>query len=169
MEMSALEQIRNADLHAGSAEVVLDGQTLLIDHVHIHSVEPIAGVHMCSDHGPAIGEIQLGEQRCPVFCLDADLSILAKVPATRRACVLLTSDHGGVGFLCDEIRMIDDASLAKVSVPGCMSGEHNLVDSLAVIDGKVACVLSADRLSLMLRSQTTVDAVQTRAQSAGEH
>ena len=41
MDGSALQHIREADLHARSAELVVDGQSLLIAHVHIHSVEPI--------------------------------------------------------------------------------------------------------------------------------
>jgi hypothetical protein len=66
--------------------------------------------------------------------------------------VLLKSDHGGVGVLCDEVRVIDNASLKIVPVPGCMSGQQSLMDSLAVVGDKITCVLGADRLSAMLQS-----------------
>jgi len=151
---SALQQIRQADLHARSAELVVDGQSLLVAHIHIHSVEPILDVRMAPGHGQAIGTLQLGDNRWPVYCLDADLNILGNVPAARRACVLLKSDRGGVGILCDEVSVVDNAALTMVPVPGCMSGGQSLMDSLAIVDGKVTCVLEADRLSAMLRSAT---------------
>lgn len=152
MDKSALQQVREADLHARSAELVVDGQSLLIAHIHIHSVEPILDVRMEPGHGKALGILQLGEDQWPVYCLDGDLNILGNVPARRRACVLLKSDHGGVGVLCDEVRVVDNASLTIVPVPGCMSGQQSLMDSLAVIGGKITCVLGADRLSAMLQS-----------------
>lgn len=167
MDKTALQQIREADLHARSAELVIDRQSLLIAHVHIHSVEPILDVRIESGHGPALGVLDLNDERWPVYCLDGDLNILNGVPATRRACVLLKSEHGGVGILCDEVRVIDNAALTIVPVPGCMSGEQSLMDSLAVIDGKVTCVLSADRLSAMLRSGSGDEDLNARALPAG--
>ena len=150
MASSALEQIRQADLRARSAEIVIDGQSLLISHVHIHSVEPILDVRLRSGHGRAIGVIELGDAQWPVFCISGDLDILSSMPARRRACVLLKSDHGGVAFLCDEVRVIDNTALKLVPVPGCMRGEHDLMESIAVLDDKVTCVLSAEGLSRML-------------------
>jgi hypothetical protein len=167
MDKSALQQIREADLHARSAELVIDRQSLLIAHIHIHSVEPILDVRIESGHGQALGVLELGDDRWPVYCLDGNLNILAGVPATRRACVLLKSEHGGVGVLCDEVRVVDNASLVMVPVPGCMSGEQSLMDSLAVIDGKVTCVLGADRLSAMLRSGVDDEDLDTHALPVG--
>ena len=154
MDASALEQIRQADLRARSAEIVVDGQSLLISHVHIHSVEPILDVRLESGHGRAIGIVELGDTQWPVFCISGDLDILDSMPAARRACVLLKSDHGGVAFVCDEVRVVDNTDLSLVPVPGCMRGGHDLMESLAVIDDKVTCVLSADGLSGMLTAQS---------------
>jgi hypothetical protein len=168
MAKSALQQIREADLHARSAELVVDGQSLLIGHIHIHSVEPILDVRMESGHGLALGILQLGDNQWPVYCLDGNLDILGNVPATRRACVLLKSDHGGVGILCDEVRVVDNTALRVVPVPGCMSGRQSLMESLAVIDGKVTCVLGTDRLSDMLQSATNTKASETGAQPVEE-
>lgn len=168
MDLSALQQIREADLHARSAELVVDGQRFLIAHIHIHSVEPILDVHMESGLGRAIGTLRLGEVQWPVFCLDGELELLDSVPATRRACVLLKSDHGGVAVLCDEVGVVDNRALVMTPVPGCMRGEGGLMDSLAVINGKVTCVLGADRLSAMLRSQMSGDGAETLALPAEE-
>lgn len=167
MDKSALQQIREADLHARSAELVVDGQSLLIAHVHIHSVEPILDVRMESGHGQALGILQIGDDHWPVYCLDRDLDILRNVPATRRACVLLKSAHGGVGILCDEVKVVDNASLTIVPVPGCMCGQQSLMDSLAMIGGKVTCVLGADRLSVMLRAGMSDEDVDSPALPAG--
>ncbi len=152
MEASASQQLDKAHRPERCAELVMDGRSLLIAHIHIHFVEPIVNVCMGAGRGQAMGTLGLGEDEWPVFCLDGDFSILRNVPATRRSCVLLNSEHGGVGVLCDEVRVVDKATLTLVAVPGCMSSNHKLMDSLAIIDGKVACMLGVDRLSLMLHS-----------------
>lgn len=168
MVKSALQQISAADLHARSAELVVDGQSLLIGHVHIHSVEPILDVRMSPGHGQALGTVALGEAQWPVYCIDNNLDLLDHVPATRRACVLLKPDHGGVGILCDEVRVIDNAVLSIVPVPGCMSGQQSLMESLAVIGGKVTCVLGAERLSSMLQATMGDEGPDTGVSPAGQ-
>lgn len=168
MDGSALEQLRDADLRARSAEVVIDGQSMLIGHVHIHSVEPILDVRLKSGNAKAIGIIELGETHWPVFCFDGDLNILDSLPGKRRACVLLKSDGGGFAFLCDEVRMVDNTDLKLVSVPGCMRGEHDLMESLAIVDGKVTCVLSADGLSRLLGADSRGPLAPEAALSGGD-
>ena len=168
MDGSALQHNREVDLQARSAELVVDDRRILIAHDHVHSVEPILDVRIESDHGQALGTLQLGEDQWPVYCLDGDLNILDKLPAKRCACVLLRSDRGAIGILCDQVRVVDNAALTLVPVPACMSGEQSLVESLAVMDGKVSCVLGADRLSAMLLAQTTDDSTQATPSAAGE-
>ena len=168
MDSTALEHIREADLRARSAEVVIDGQSLLIGHVYIHSVEPLLDVRTQAGPGAAIGVIELGDTRWPVFCIDGDLNLLTSMPDNRRACVLLKSDHGGVAFLCDEVRVVDNNALKLLPVPGCMRGEHDLMESLAVIDNKVTCVLSADGLSSMLSAESAAHGEPPAAVSEGK-
>ena len=168
MDGSVLQHVREADRHARSAELVVDDQSLLIAHVHIHSVEPIVDVRIESDHGQALGILQLGEDQWPVYCLDGDLNILDRLPAKRHACVLLKSDHGAIGILCDEVRVVDNAALTPVPVPTCMSGGQSVMECLAIIDGKVTCVLAADRLSAMLLTQMSDDSKQATPLAAGE-
>lgn len=166
MDREALEQIRDADLSARSAELVIDGQSLMIAHVHIHSVEPMLDVRRQSGLGRAVGTFALADREWPVYSLDGDLELLADVPDARRACVLLKSRHGGVGFLCDEVRVVDNDALTLVPVPGCMSGDEGLMESLAIVDGKVTCVLDADRLSAMLQSGSEGDGPDALAAAA---
>ena len=168
MDGSALQHIREADLHARSAELVVDGQSLLIAHIHIHSVEPILDVAVEAGHGQALGVLRLGEAQWPVYCVDGDLNILERLPATRRACVLLKSDHGGICILCDEVRVVDNTALTLVPVPPCMSGEQSLMESLAIIDGKITCVLGTDRLSAMLLAEIADGAIEAPPLAAEE-
>jgi hypothetical protein len=168
MAGSALQHIDEADLHGRSAELVVDGQRLLIAHVHVHSVETLADVRIASGHGRALGILPLGEDEWPVYCLDGDLNTLDRLPANRRACVLLKSDHGGIGILCDEVRVVDNGTFASVPVPDCMQGEQSPVGSLAIIGAKVICVLDADRLSATLLAEKTGDGVQAAPLTAGE-
>ena len=72
MDGPALQHSREADLHGRSAELVVDGQSLLIAHVHIHSVEPSVDVRIEPGHGQALGILSLGEGEWPVYCLDGD-------------------------------------------------------------------------------------------------
>ena len=125
------------DARERSAELVMDGQSLLIAHGSIHSVKPVEDVRMESGDGQAIGTLALGGDTWPVFCLDGNLDILGSVPAARRTCVLLKSECGGVGFLCDEVRVIDNAAVTVIPVPGCMRAENSPMDSLAIIDGRI--------------------------------
>ena len=108
MDRSALQSIDEADLDAQSAELVVDGQSLLIARIHIQSVEPIVDVRMEFGNGQAGGTLRLGEDEWPVICPDGSLNILGDVPAARCVCVLLKSVDGGVGILCDELRVIDN-------------------------------------------------------------
>ena len=168
MDGPALQHIGEADLRARFAELVVDGQRLLIAHVHVHSVETLADVRIAPGHGQALGTLPLGEGEWPVYCLDGDLNTLDRLPATRRACVLLKTGDGGIGILCDEVRVVDNGAFATVPVPGCMQGEQSLVQSLAIIDARVTCVLDADRLSATLLAEMTDDGVQATPLAAGE-
>jgi hypothetical protein len=168
MDGPALQHIGEADLHGRSAELVVDGQSLLIAHVHVHSVEPIADVRIEPGHGLALGTLPLGEDEWPVYCLDGDLDILDRLPGTRRACVLVKTEFGGIGILCDEVRVVDNGAFATVPVPGCMQGEQSLMQSLAIIDARVTCVLDADRLSATLLAEMTNGGVQATPLAAGE-
>jgi len=168
MDRSALQQIGEADLHARSAELLVDGQSLLIAHIHIHSVEPIVDVRMKFGHGQARGTLRRGEDEWPVYCADGNLNILGSVPAARCVCVLLKSVDGGFGILCDEVRAVDSSALTIVPFPGCMSSEQSLMDSLAIIEGRVIGVPGADRLSAMLQSGMTDDGIEALAHPARE-
>jgi hypothetical protein len=169
MDASARRHSCEADLHTHSAELVVDGQRFLIAHAPIHSVEPIADVHIETGHGQTIGMLQVGEDRWPVYCVDAELNILDTPPAKRRSCVLLKSDHGDIGILCDGMRVIDNGALTIAPLPGCMGGERSLVESLAIIDGKVTCVVEVNRLSTMLLTETSGDGMRAAPVAPGEH
>ncbi len=167
MDGHTLEQIRDADPSAHSAELVIDGQSLLIGHVHIHSVEPMEEVRRQSGLGNAIGTLTLADGEWPVYSVDGDLEPLADVPDRRRACVLLNSSHGGVGFLCDRVRVVGNDALTLVPLPGCMRRDEGLLESLAVMDGRVSCVLDAVRLSAMLRSTSGEDGLDASEAASG--
>jgi hypothetical protein len=168
MDGPDLQRVREADLHGRSVELVVDGQSLLIAHVHVHSIEPIGDLRIVSDHGQALGKLPLGGTEWPVYCLDGSLDILDRLPANRRACVLLKSDYGGIGVLCDEVRVIDNATFDIVPIPACMQSEQKLMEALAVIDAKVICVLDGGRLSATLRTEMTGDGMEATPLAAGE-
>lgn len=171
MNTAALEHNDETDPRALSAELVMGTQRLLVAHADIHTVAPIKDVRIESGCGHAIGSVRHGEHVWAVFSLDADLEFLATVPATRRSCVLLRLDDdaelGGVALLCDELRVLDNASLTMVPVPGCMSGEESPMEAFAIVNGEVICAVSAARLSAWLRRGVAGGAVD-RQEAAGE-
>lgn len=169
MNIAALEHDDETDLDSRCAELLVDGQQILIAYADIFALEPVESVRIESGCGHAIGNVCHGEDVWAVFCLDARLEFLASVPAARSACVLLRFDAdaelGGVALLCDESRVLDDASLTTVPVPGCMGGEDNPVEALAIVDGAITPVLSAERLTALLRRDVSGGAA---GQPAGE-
>jgi len=169
VNLAALDQNDETDVHSRSVELVMDGRRILIADADVHAVEPIENVRIESGFGHAIGNVSHGEDVWAVFCLDAQLDFLATIPADRSICVLLrfdaSSELGGVAVLCDESRDLDDASPTTVPVPGCMSGEENPVSALAIVDGAITCVVSAERLAALLRRHVSGAAVD---QPAGE-
>ena len=142
---------------ARSAELLIDGQGLLVPHQHIHSVEPILDLERVPGAAAVIGELTVADHRWPIYSLDRNLDVLSEIPTTRRAAVLLRNPRGNFGILCDEVHVVDNASLRMVPIPGCMQGAHSLMDALAVLGSKVTCVLSVQRLAAMLHPDERFD------------
>ncbi|MDX1431690.1 MAG: hypothetical protein R3286_04500 [Gammaproteobacteria bacterium] len=142
---------------ARSAELLVDGQGLLVPHQHIHSVEPILDLERAVGPTRMIGELSVADHRWPVYCIDRNLDVLGEIPPGRRACVLLRGPRGGFGILCDEVHVVDNEELRMVPLPGCMQGGSSLVDALAVVETKVVCVLSVQRLAAMLDPDEPLD------------
>lgn len=140
----------DSPLEARSAELLIDGQSLLVPHQHIHSVEPTLDLQPSPHASRIIGELSVADHRWPIYCVDRELNVLTEVPSARRTCVLLRGPRGGFGLLCDEVHVVDNSGLRMVPVPGCMHGGDSLMDSLAVVGDKVTCVLSVQRLAAML-------------------
>jgi chemotaxis signal transduction protein len=141
--------LRHKD-RADCAELWIDGQNLLIGNKHVQTVEPASRLKPPGTTPGAMGELEVDGENSPVFCFDRNLRALEEVPPGRRSCVVLESLSGRFAILCDELRVVDDKDLELVSVPGCLRGEHDLVDALVIGSQKVRCLLSVDRLAATL-------------------
>ncbi len=65
------------------------------------------------------------------------------------------------------MRVVGNDALTLVPLPGCMRRDEGLLESLAVMDGRVSCVLDAVRLSAMLRSTSGEDGLDASEAASG--
>jgi len=99
--------------------------------------------------GPAgsVGEVVLSGRHWPVYSLDRNLDLIGEIPRERHICVLVSGALGGFGITCDELTTLKTDDVSIHPVPGCMCTPDLLAESLAVYDGRVACVLSAESIA----------------------
>ncbi len=129
------------------ARLVFDGQSFLMPHDQITSVEP--GIDLDIQSGPAgsVGEIVLSGRHWPVYSLDQNLDLIGQIPPERRGCALISGALGGFGITCDELTPLKTDDVRMHPIPGCMRTPDLPAELLAVYDGRVACVLSAETIA----------------------
>jgi hypothetical protein len=113
----------------------------------IPSVEPSMDLDIQSGPAGSVGEIVLSGRPWPVYSLDRNLDLIGQIPRERRICVLIFGALGGFGITCDELSPLNTDDVRMHSIPGCMRTPDLSAESLAVYDGRVACVLSAEAIA----------------------
>ena len=129
------------------ARLVFDGQSFLMPQNQIPSVEPNMDLDMRSGPAGSVGEVVLSGRHWPVYSLDRNLDLIGEIPRERHICVLVSGALGGFGITCDELTTLKTDDVRIHPVPGCMRTPDLLAESLAVYDGRVACVLSAESIA----------------------
>jgi hypothetical protein len=129
------------------ARLVFDGQSFLVPQNQIPSVEPNMDLDMRSGPAGSVGEVVLSGRHWPVYSLDRNLDLIGEVPPERSICVLVSGALGGFGITCDELTTLETDDVRMHPIPGCMRTPDLLAESLAVHDGRVVCVLSAESIA----------------------
>ena len=130
---------------------------LLIPQNQVYALEPSTDV--VHPAGGELAWIDVADGRWPVCCLSDDLCLVPEIPPGRNICVLLHTDDGLVGVLCDQVALLgQQAEVDWLPVPECMRTPRSPLQGLALQGERVLCVVSA---------QDLLAGIGTAEQSAG--
>ncbi len=129
------------------ARLVFDGQSFLMPQDQIPSVEPSIDLNIQSGPAGSVGEIVLSGRHWPVYSLDRNLDLIGQIPQERSVCVLISGALDGFGITCDEFTPLNTDDVRMHPIPGCMRTPDLSAELLAVYDGLVVCVLSAEAIA----------------------
>lgn len=135
---------------ASVALLRIAGLNLVMPQVDVRAVESVSDIDFAEPPQHAVGWVAFAQQRWPVYCLDQALVLLPRVPAERRACVLLAWERGYVGLTCDDVSVTKQVSAQHYALPPAMSLPETPVQSLLAYEGGIACATSGQRLAAHL-------------------
>ncbi len=130
-----------------SALLQISSLRLVLPQNEILALEAAAEVD-ARDAGPlSVGWLQHARQRWPVYCLAPDLSLLGAVPVERRACVLLGTEDGCLGVLCDDVSIEQSLNLRHALPPAMYAAGTPVLGLIELEDDGIACVTDTKRLA----------------------
>lgn len=124
----------------------ISGLRMMLPQKEIRALEAADDIVRLDAEPPSVGWLHYAQQRWPVYCLSPELALLADIPATRRACVLLSAGDGYVGLLCDDVSISHQQSQQHELPPAMCLPNTPLLALAAMDDGSVVSVVSAKRL-----------------------
>lgn len=150
-----------ANLQQSSNSIALLAITavrLVLPQNDIRSLESAADIDAQHPQPDSVGWIAYAAQTWPVYCLTANLQLLANIPTERRACVLLSSGSGYIGILCDAVQIARQIELGTAhELPTAMHQPFTPVLGLVnVNDGQVGCLTSAKQLVAHIHRQVSL-------------
>jgi chemotaxis signal transduction protein len=142
------------------AMLTLDGWRWLIPQGEIHSLEPVFDITEYSEAevddnalvtSDLLGVILLAGESWPIYCLAGDFSSLHTIPDTRRICILLRSEQGRWGLVCDQIEVLESEQPRLQPVPDCMAKANSLLHGLISYGDYLAYVTTTAHLTNYLQ------------------
>ena len=138
-------------LSATSAILTISGLRLLLPQKEIRALEAADDVELRDAELPSVGWLRHAQQRWPVYCLSQELSLLAAIPAERRACVLLDTGAGYAGVLCDDVTIGQQTQGQQYELPPAMRlPDMPVLGLMAMEEPGIVCITSAERLAAHL-------------------
>lgn len=145
----------------------VDGLNLLLPQGAIRSLEPVLDVEPYEDNEAIAGVLWFDSEQWPVHCFDKDLAALARIPQSRRVCVVFRAARGYFCLLCDAVRMLRREDAKTTPLPVCMNSGGNPFYSLAVLDRGVGCLTSVDDLMACVKTSSQGGHSETAANTPG--
>ena len=130
----------------------IDGRRFYLPQEEIHSLELVIDIDKTEPLARTVGWFLEASEKWPLYCLDRNLNLLFYIPASRKACVLISDRGFNFGVLCDQVSSLENWHSMTHPVPKCMATPHLPVEGLIVIDGKVECVTTTMRLAGILNN-----------------
>ena len=121
---------------------------LLIPQPEIRALEPTLDVEPAPDPGgSAAGWIPFEGERWPVYCLSRQLEPLARIPDSRRVCVLVGAGEHRFGLACDSVAPVAGTDVQSAPLPVCMASGYGAIDRLGLYQGGVVLIVGAAMLA----------------------
>jgi len=114
--------------------------TLAVPLRDLKSLEPVLDVDTQDRDGRSAGTIELRTGRCPVFCIDEDLTMLRELPPEHRICAILAGgETGPFGLTCSAVEALGGDGLASFSIPASMRAPNSPLEGLTLHGRRVLC------------------------------
>lgn len=123
------------------------GLDLVLAPGDLRLIESVAELVAHAPPAQGVGWIPAFDQTWPVYALSFDLRPLAELPADRRMCALLGCGSGLYGLLCNEIRVMRDATLSFHPLAAVMRPAGSPIRTLAVGPAGILCGTEAELLA----------------------
>ena len=95
----------------------------------------------------AVGTVNYAGQSWPAYCVSEELGLLLRAPSERRACVMLALGDAYFGLLCDDAKVLKNASPQEAyALPNAMTLAHSPLTGILRFEDGLACVSDAARL-----------------------
>ena len=140
-------QMTHTDLNATTTLLKINGLNLLLPQGEVRTLEPAADIDPVAPALHSIGWVAYARKRWPVYCLSAELSLMAVAPLERRACALLTMGGGYIGIMCDDMIILKDFAAQLYEIPPAMNTPNTPIQYLASYAEGIACATNANKLT----------------------
>lgn len=132
--------------NSGFALLRFEQTRILVPRQDIRILELAVDMDRNDAAAGAVGWIAFGLQRCPVYCLSADMTWLTEIPADRPVCAVMADGGHNFGLLCSEAALLHVRDLVLHELPPGMRAPGLPFGQLALHSGALACVSSATRI-----------------------
>ena len=134
----------------------LGKRALLIPQPDLRSLESVLDVHTADQPAHGVGWLRFANNDWPVYSLDEALRPLSTSPPTQRICALLGCADGYFGLTCTNAISLRGQEKHIHPLPTAMFTLESPLCGLAVHEGRVGLVSTADALAQFLRRSRAV-------------
>lgn len=131
------------------AVLALEGHQWLLPQAEIQSLGSLLDIDPEVRAPASIGAVAFEGEWWPVYCLSGDLRILPRLPADRRACLLLNNGADRFGLACDRVTMLEKPP-RLLALPACMAPPDSPIQALVLLEDGLGCVTTTEHLAALL-------------------
>ncbi len=146
------ETVQSARDVPGWLVLTIDNLELALPQCDVKSVELRSMLDVAVDGEAEAGWLEQDNKTWPVYGVNNRLNIMARVPHSRRFCILLYVEDKYIGFLCDQVRILpSDDDLDLQVIPTCLVSGNSPLKWITLLDKNVVTVVEKDGLTEYLK------------------